>query len=394
MSEYKLNLWKFYIASILGGFAFFYNGVDTLYYRHFNLSFEQIGFLISTMLLATLFLEIPTGSFADIYGKKKSIIVGSVFVLIGLGFLAFGNNFNMFAIGFLSMGIGRAFNSGAGSALLYDFLHSMNKEHEYLIHQSRMHAAFVAIDIISSSLGFLLFAVNVRIPFYISFIAMALVILVQLTIKEALIERVFNNTMLITHLNQMKEGLRLTFKSKILLWFAGFTLIYFVTAKYFGEIVSLPFFRETKGFTIDQLVIMGLIWNTIQTATIFFISHIEKKLGQNLSILTIVALTPTLILGLLLSSNYLISALIIGLFWGTASFREIIIESYLNKHVNSNYRATVLSINSMILSILSIFILPLLGNYVDKSGLTNGMILLAILTLVFGVVFLGLKRST
>jgi MFS family permease len=163
MDRYTSNIWKFYVASVLSGFAYFYNGVDTLYFRHFDLSFEQVGLLISANLIATLLLEIPTGSFADIYGKKKSIITGSLCSLVGLGFLAFGGGFVAFTAGFIALGIGRAFQSGAESALLYDFLSSTNKQDDYIKHQSRMQSAFVAIDIISGSLGFILFAINVRI---------------------------------------------------------------------------------------------------------------------------------------------------------------------------------------------------------------------------------------
>ena len=92
MSDYRSNLWKFYLTAVLSGFAVFYNGVDTLFYRHFDLSFEQIGFLVSASLGATLLFEIPTGSFADIYGKKISVLAGSFFILIGLGFVVFGSS--------------------------------------------------------------------------------------------------------------------------------------------------------------------------------------------------------------------------------------------------------------------------------------------------------------
>ena len=67
------NFWKFYLAAILGGFAFFYNAIDTLYYRHFELSFGQIGLLISASLLTALVLEVPTGVFADLYGKPAGV---------------------------------------------------------------------------------------------------------------------------------------------------------------------------------------------------------------------------------------------------------------------------------------------------------------------------------
>lgn len=122
MDGYRSNVWKFYLVATLSGFAFFYNGIETLYYRHFNLTFEQIGFLISASLIAKLLLDIPTGSFADIYGKKKSIIVASILGLIGLAFLSFGSNFNTFVLGFIFMGFAGAFSTGAASALLYDSL--------------------------------------------------------------------------------------------------------------------------------------------------------------------------------------------------------------------------------------------------------------------------------
>src|SRR5215211_5168843 len=140
MNDYTSNIWKFYVASILSGFAVFYNGVDTLYYRHFDLSFEQIGFLVSASLTAILLFEIPTGSFADIYGKKICVLIGSFVSLTGLGFLAFGSTFAAFAIGFIFLGIGRAFRSGAENALLYDWLSSVDRQHEYTKYQSRLQA--------------------------------------------------------------------------------------------------------------------------------------------------------------------------------------------------------------------------------------------------------------
>jgi MFS family permease len=122
MGDDRLSLWTFYLAAILSGFAFFYNGVDTLYFRHFLMSFEQVGFLLSANLIATLLLEVPTGSFADVYGKKRSVVAGSLVNLAGLGFLAFGGTFAAFMLGLVLLGIARAFRSGAESALLYELL--------------------------------------------------------------------------------------------------------------------------------------------------------------------------------------------------------------------------------------------------------------------------------
>ena len=392
MGDYTSNLWKFYLASILSGFAVFYNGVDTLFYRHFDLSFEQIGFLVSASLTAILLFEIPTGAFADLYGKKTSILIGSFFTLTGLGFLAFGSEFVAFAIGFILMGIGRAFRSGAESALLYDWLSSVDKQHEYIRHQSRLQGAFVAIDIISGSAGFLLFGLNVRIPFIISFVSMALVIVVQFTLKDVAQQTSHQENALAVHVNQIKEGLLIVSRSGMIMWLIGFTLIYSIANMFFSNSLNLAFLSEVKGFTTNQLALMGLLWNMIQTASLFLVSQLEKRLGQSTSILGIVLLTPLLFLGLLLSTNFVMSSILIGLYYSSMSFREVIIDTYLNTRINNQYRATVLSIASMVVSSLAIFILPLLGTIVDRSSLNTGLWLLIIGTLILGAVTVFAKR--
>jgi MFS family permease len=394
MNEYKSNLWKFYLASILSGFAVFYNGVDTLFYRHFDLSFEQIGFLVSASLTAILVFEIPTGAFADLYGKKTSILIGSFFILTGLGFLAFGSEFVTFVIGFILIGIGRAFRSGAENALLYDWLSSVEKEQEYIQHQSRLRAAFVAIDIISGSAGFLLFGLNVRIPFIISFVSMALVILVQFTLKDIRQQADHRENALAVHINQIKEGLFIVSRSSNIMWLIGFTLIYSIANMFFSNSLNLAFLREVKGFTTNQLALMGLLWNMIQTASLFAVSQLERRLGPSASMLAIVIVTPLFFLGLLLSSNFVVSSIIIGLYYSSMSFREVIIDTYLNTRISSQYRATVLSIVSMVISSLAIFALPALGTIVDRFSLNTGLLLLAMSTLILGALSLLIRRKS
>ena len=391
-SNYSSDIWKFYLASALSGFAFFYNGVDTLYFRHFQLSFEQVGILASSGLFATLICEIPTGSFADIYGKKKSILVGSFISLIGLLLLAFGSSFIVFTAAFVLLGAGKAFQSGADSALLYDFLSSVHKQDDYIKHQSRMQSAFISIDIISGSLGFLLFAINVRIPFFISVAAMVLVIVVQFTLKETVSIASPRGNVLKKYIYQIKQGLLITFRSKLILWLTGFAFIYFLASRFFGQVVLLPFFQEAKGFNTNQLAIMGFIWNIIQTLLVFMVSHIERKMGQRLSFLTVVFLFPASLFALALSNNFLLSAVIIGIYFATMSFQEIIVNSYLNAHIDNSYRSTILSVNSMCLSGLTVMVLPVLGSITDSVGLSNVLLLVAGGTLLLGCVILAARR--
>jgi MFS family permease len=327
-----------------------------------------------------------------VYGKKTSVVVGSFVTLLGLGFLAFGSSFAAFAAGFILMGIGQAFRSGAESALLYDWLSSVGREPEYIRHQSRLRAAFVAIDIISGSVGFLLFALNVRIPFIISFAALALVIVVQFTLKDVTPRASRQENVFAVHIHQIKEGLSIVLRSRLILWLTGFTLIYSVFNMFFSTTLNLPFLQEAKGFTTDQLALMGLIWNTIQTGSLFFVSRLEARMGPFSSILVLVVLTPLLFLALFFSDSFIASAVIIGLYYSSMSFREVIIDTYLNTRISSQYRATVLSIASMVVSSFAIFSLPVLGLLVDRSSLNAGLLVLVLGTLILGPLSLLVRR--
>jgi hypothetical protein len=84
---------------------------------------------------------------------------------------------------------------------------------------------------------------------------------------------------------------------------------------------------------------------------------------------------------------------ILGLYYGSMSFRDIIVDAYLNTRIESQYRATVLSIASMIVSGLAIVILPVLGIIVDRAGLNTGMWLLVCGTLLLGALSLVARRA-
>jgi len=389
--KHKANIWKFYLASILGGFTYFYNGIETLYYRHFNLSFEQISILISSMLIATLLLEIPSGAFADLYGRKKSLIISAFAGVIALGFLTFGSTFIIFAAGFIFLGISRAFSSGAGSALLYDSLTSLKKGDDFIKHKSRLSASFTAIDLISGTLGFLIFAIDVRIPYYISFFAMVLVLIIQFSMFESFIP-IQRTTSLISHnLVQMKKGLLLTLKSFPIIWLTLFSFIFFVSCRFFSDVISTPFLQEVKQFSIFELSILFLITNSIQTIFVFNAHYFEKKLGTIKSITISILVIPVTYFAMIYSNSYIFTGIVVGIYYALISFTEILSESYINNLVESENRATVLSASSMLISTLGLIILPILGSKTDANGLTSGMYLTAFLTLLGGMFLLAIK---
>jgi DHA3 family tetracycline resistance protein-like MFS transporter len=89
--------------------------------------------LVGTVLETTAFLfEIPTGVVADVYGRRLSIIIG--LFLIGLGFVVEGSipRFETILLAQVLWGIGYTFTSGATEAWISDEIGEANVGRAYL----------------------------------------------------------------------------------------------------------------------------------------------------------------------------------------------------------------------------------------------------------------------
>ncbi len=107
-----------------GGFSFFFSLIVTvnMVYQVTTVGLNPLQLvLVGTMLeLSAAIFEIPTGLVADIYGRRLSVIIGTVF--IGLGFIIEGSFpvWGMVLLGQAVWGFGWTFISGALDAWIAD----------------------------------------------------------------------------------------------------------------------------------------------------------------------------------------------------------------------------------------------------------------------------------
>ena len=77
--------------------------------------------LVGTVLEATAFLfEVPTGIVADVYSRRRSIIIGTFLLGIGLALQGVVPKFGVILLAQVIWGIGYTFTSGATEAWLTD----------------------------------------------------------------------------------------------------------------------------------------------------------------------------------------------------------------------------------------------------------------------------------
>lgn len=141
-----------YIYNALSS-ALFYRGIFIIYLLDNGLDMTQVGILQSLLFWTLVVVEVPSGYFADRYGRKKSLMVSSILLVLSAVGMLFSNQFYFFALVFILEALALSFNSGAGEALLFSFLKANGQEDKYLKHRSRISAISSVVLGVAIGLG-------------------------------------------------------------------------------------------------------------------------------------------------------------------------------------------------------------------------------------------------
>jgi MFS family permease len=83
-------------------------------------SLGQLALIMGVYSFTVLAMELPTGIFADLYGRKRSFLVSTLFGALFALILLFAGNLPMLYLSAFLLGLGRSFSSGSMDALLMD----------------------------------------------------------------------------------------------------------------------------------------------------------------------------------------------------------------------------------------------------------------------------------
>ncbi|MHA2281493.1 MAG: MFS transporter [Promethearchaeota archaeon] len=394
LRKLKNNIWKNYLGAFLGGVGYFYNGIEILYYRHFDLGFPQIAWLFSLISLILLIFEIPSGAFGDLYGKKKALLIAMILNTTSSIIISATSNFWTFAIGFILWGMGAAFHSGSGAALFYDTLQKLKREKEYVKHMGRIDGIFVSLDLVSGFVGPLLFALFVRIPYFVSILGYFLSFIVYLTFYEP------SRTIPIkrkgfwqTSYEQMKQSMKTAYHSRSFLYITIFTTIFLLTIAAMNNIILQPYWKEELGFPLELIAVLTFFHTPIQVSFVFFSNKLERKLGDFNSLIFIILLEIISIIGTIFYFNVIILGIFMGVGMGAGSYAYVIKDKYILHHSPEDQRATLLSANSMFNSLTIFLMLPIIGEIIEKTSLTFGLFIILLIYVCLGIIVISFKKK-
>jgi len=376
------NIRKSYLARFLRDLNFFGAIMVPYFLDWLQVDYTMIFILQAWFVLWVVLLEIPTGVVADRFGRKISLALGVL--LLGADYVMYGFTQSyviLFVAEFIGA-VGITMVSGADKALIYDSLIETGQTKDSKRYLARHDAAGTLGIVLSFPLGSLLagssalsYPHSLTVPFLLSGASSFLAVFCYLTMKEPKRARPTENFVElgisgINHLRRHKV-LRSFALNSIFISAVTFFMFWFYQALL--RSVSLP------------VAVFGFVGggaNALAAVLLLNVKTIERLFGMR-RILFFSALIPGLLfvaLGFFRSVPFVIVG--VTLVIALKLLRAPILSDFMNKHIESANRATVLSSVSLLERVMIGILYPVVGFLADIR-LGYALATLGILALAF-----------
>jgi MFS transporter, DHA3 family, tetracycline resistance protein len=321
-----------------------------------GLSGAQLVLVGTALELTVLLFEVPTGIVADAYSRRTSIIIG--YFLMGLAFLVEGTFpvFSMILLTQLLWGIGYTFTSGATQAWLSDEIGEEKANRAFLrANQYDLSGALIGM-LLAIPLGNL--AVNVPILAGGAAVAVMGVFLLLFMPENGFKPTRPEDRNSFQHMSDiLKKGLNVVRSRPVLLSVLGIGFIYGLYSegwdrlwvKYLVDNFTLP-----SIFGMNEVAFFGLLRAGGMLLSILATRQVEKRLDANhapsiaRAMLWITVLLSAAILSFAFSPALAISIIAVTAVSILRNIMGPLYTAWVNQRLDSDARATVLSMSSQV----------------------------------------------
>ena len=365
------------------------SAIWVLYLAFRGMSLVEIGLLESVYHITGVIFELPTGVIADVYGKKFSVVTGRIVSVISCILMMTSDSFLGFAIAFSLSSASMNLNSGAAEALVYDSLKELGEEEKY----KKIWGDLAFVMSIAQGLAVLLGGILADVKFLYAYIFGTIIQIGALIAaygfseppihKEKDIDEKQQGNLIV---NQLVTSIKVLKARRIVLYLILFsslvasvqTTVYFYSQKYFSDM----------GYSKTVIAIICTLSSVVDAISSKYAYKIEELLRLKGTLISIALVNLFSLMGLALIKNLSIVFFLVTAISGGVGF--IIFSDYINKNIPSEYRATILSFDSLCFSAFMICVFPLFGLLAEKIGfsITFGIIALLYIPIMM---FLMLK---
>jgi MFS family permease len=362
--------------------------VIVLFWQAHGLTLTHITILQGFFAALMVVFEVPSGYFADVWGRKRAMVISSIVFTGGTVLLCFSITFLQFMMAEICFAVALSLLSGADAALLYDTLKLGKRSDEYEKIWGRLMSISLAASALLTSMAGFLYQIHMRLPFILGAASIALSLVGALMLTEPPRQRIPAKEMYFMGLwYAVKPYVRENRAYKeLILWFAiVFSLVQ--SALWYYQ----PYFVVCK----IPVIWFGFLF-TAFNLTAAVASHFSGHLSRWTQRFPVGAFPLVLVM---------VSYLIMG-HWATPGAAGIIllqqlvrgwfsitISARLNRLVDSANRATLLSFCTMAGKLVYSGFVPLSGWMADRFTLLPALKYLGIAATIMFVIRIMVPRQ-
>lgn len=400
--------YKFCMYGFLKNLRFF-DAFFILFLVEKGISFTQIGILYAVREIITNLFELPSGIFADSFGRKRSL-AGS-FILYISSFILFYlfQSFWLFMIAFMFFGMAEAFRSGTHKGMIMDYLKLEKRENQAANYYGHTRSWSMAGSALSALIaGFIVFYggsyesifLFSTVPYALNFfLIMSYPGYLNQTLEPDIIkkrERIGSATRKLLKLLRQASVLRIIYSS------AAHTA-YLRAVKDYIQLVMLnlalllPYLLDL-GKKQKSGIIIGVAYFTIFLASSYasrFSSYLANRSRFNMTRLTLLAgLLFGTISGLAFNFEFWwISLLAFAAIYVMENIRKPLLTGEIAEAVPQEILTSVISAQSLLRTILTTFLALFFGVLADRWGVGTSLLTVSALLLLGGLMLQSGRKA-
>ena len=378
----RANLWKLYLIQACRWFLLLMP-VLVLFYQENGLSLQDVFIVQAFFSICLILFEVPSGYFADRLGRRRSMIIGTSCAALGFALYAFAYSLPEFLAAQFFIALGNSFISGSDSALLYDTLMQLEQEEQYQKIAGRLGSIGNFSEGIAGIVGGTLALVSLRTPLYYQ----AALVLLAIPLAWSLVEpprktAKRGESSFAAALKIVRYALHGHAEIKWLILYSSLVGTSTLTIVWFVQ----PFL-QTAGL---QLAYFGGAWAALQfTVGISAMKayRIEGWLGRKNALVALILFSAA---GYLLLSQFqaLWAGVFLGVIYLVRGVNGPVLNDYINRCIESDVRATVLSVKALVGRLMFATLGPAVGWVSDTYSLAAAFLVCGVVFLVCGLIFL------
>ncbi len=157
-----------------------------IFFLYFSetLSLKEVILLEAIYYITVVILEVPSGYFSDVIGRKVTLLGSALFLVLASLFYLWGTHFWIFVLGQMSFAGWMAFQSGTNTVFHFESLKAENRESEYGDREAFVNKLSMYGSGAAALIGGLLGSYHLTWPYYFTLVAAVMAVVFALLFKE------------------------------------------------------------------------------------------------------------------------------------------------------------------------------------------------------------------